>query len=265
LTVIISLSRKPGFNLAAEEYLFSQRHDDIIFLYVNNPCVVIGNNQSINYEVNLNYCRTNKIEIMRRLSGGGAVYHDNGNLNFCIIRNREKSKFPLGTDFLKPMVKLLNEKGIPVETGRRKDLWLDGFKVSGSASHIGKERAMHHGTLLYDTNLEHLKHSLAAESPDCSSENSHYRSHYSDYLSELPKDPVRAISSVPSPVMNIRTYLEKKGMEAPSSLNFFKIIFREFLNSYELQEPAGFTAEETVRISEIQKNVYQKNHWIYKK
>jgi len=202
---------------------------------------------------------------MRRLSGGGAVYHDNGNLNFCIIRNREEHKFPLGTDFLKPIVKVLNDRDIPVETGKRKDLWLDGFKVSGTAAHIGNKRAMHHGTLLYDCDLDHLKHSLAAESPDCISEGYHSSSHLSEYTIELPKEPVRLISSVSSPVMNIRTYLENKGMEAPSSLDFFKLIFLDFLKSYELPNPTGFTLEETARIIEIQKTIYQKVHWIYKK
>ena len=265
MTLFVSTSRKPGFNLAAEEFLFSQRKDDIIFLYINNPCVVIGSNQAINEEVNLNYCKLNKIEIMRRLSGGGAVYQDNGNLNFCIIRNRVESKFPLGTDYLKPIVKILNEMNLPVITGKRKDLWLNGFKISGTASHIGNKRAMHHGTLLYDCNLQHLKQSLAAESPDIPSDNSHISSHFSDSENENPKDKIRAISSVPSPVLNIKNYMIENGKEVTSSLDFFKLIVSKFLNSFGLPEPLKFNPEEIAHITEIQKNVFQKVHWLYKK
>lgn len=265
MTVIVSTSRKPGFNLAAEEYLFSQSQEDIVFLYINNPCVVIGSNQAIHEEVNLNYCKSNKIEVMRRLSGGGAVYHDNGNLNFCFIRNRVKSKFPLGTDFLKPIVKLLNEMGLPVVTGKRKDLWLNGLKISGTASHIGNKRAMHHGTLLYDSNLQHLKESLAAESQDIPSENSHISSHFSESENVESKKKIRAISSVPSPVLNIRDYLISSGKDAPSSIEYFRIIISNFLTSLGLTESQKFKPEEIAQITEIQKNVYQKVHWIYKK
>lgn len=265
MTIIVSTSRKPGFNLAAEEYLFSQSQDDIVFLYINNPCVVIGSNQAIHEEVNLNYCRLNNIEIMRRLSGGGSVYHDNGNLNFCFIRNREESKFPLGTDFLKPIVKLLNEMGLPVVTGKRKDIWLNGYKISGTASHIGNKRAMHHGTLLYDSDIKHLKLSLAAESPDIPSDTSHISSHLAESEFDEPKEKIRAISSVPSPVLNIKDYLIENGMDAPSSADYFKIIISNFLTSLGLPETQQFSPEEIVQITDIQKNIYQKIHWIYRK
>lgn len=261
LTVFVSTSRKPGFNLAAEEFLFSQRQDDLVFLYINNPCVVIGSNQAIYEEVNLNYCRLNEIEVMRRLSGGGAVYHDSGNLNFCFIRNREEYKFPLGTDFLKPIVKLLNEMGLPVVTGKRKDLWLNGLKISGTASHIGNKRAMHHGTLLYDCNLQHLKQSLAAESPDVLSDSTPI----TGCDNELPTKKTRAISSVPSSVLNIKDFLIENGMEAPSSLEYFRLIVSNFLKNLGLTGPLMFNPEEVDQITDIQKNVYQKVHWIYKK
>jgi lipoate---protein ligase len=255
-TIIRSTSRKPSFNLAAEEYLFSQRQEDIIFFYINNPCVVIGNNQAIHIEANLEYCRQNNIIVMRRISGGGAVYHDNGNLNFCIIRNREENKFPLGLDFLKPIVGLLNGMGIPVVTGKRKDLWLGDYKISGSAAHIGKLRAMHHGTFLYDTNLEHLKRALGAESPDCLPES----------LCYMEKDQSgKSISSVPSPVMNVREYLKNSGRETLQSTEFFNLVLQKFVTANGLLIPSNLTTEEEAAISEIEKNVYEKYSWIYKK
>jgi len=259
-SVIISISRKPAFNLAAEEYLFSQRQDNILFFYINDPCVVIGNNQAIHAEVNLDYCRIHRIEVMRRLSGGGAVYHDNGNLNFCLIRNREEHTFPLGIDYLQPVVKLLNDMDIPVETGKRKDLWLNGFKVSGTAAHIGRYRAMHHGTLLYDANLDHLKNALIAGTLDYDSDGVRVTIPGADSSS-----PAGAISSIPSPVLNLRSYLESKGQEAMSAPKFFKTIKERFLASDNLPDFTGFTDGEVAAITEIQQSVYQKPTWIYKK
>jgi len=92
MTIIHSHSNSSSFNLAAEEYLFSERQDDILFLYVNEPSVIIGSNQVIRNEVNLNFCAENNIRVVRRMSGGGAVYHDLGNLNYCFITNKTEGK-----------------------------------------------------------------------------------------------------------------------------------------------------------------------------
>ena len=155
MTVIYSCLLDSGFNLAAEEFLFSQRQDEILFLYVNSPCVVIGCNQSIVSECDIGFCKDQAIPIIRRISGGGAVFHDEGNINFCFISNRTQGNFSLGSEFLLPIIHVLNDLKIKVTLGKRKDLWLPGeYKISGTASHISKTRELHHGTLLYDTNLE---------------------------------------------------------------------------------------------------------------
>jgi len=263
--IIISLSSAPGFNLAAEEYLFSQCQDNVIFLYVNDPCVVIGCNQAVHAEVNLNYCRLNHIEVMRRISGGGAVYHDNGNLNYSVIRNREANRFPLNRDFLDPIISLLNGMDLPVTGGKRKDLWLSGCKVSGTASHIGKSRSLHHGTLLYDTDIERLKLSLAAESTDNPAGQLVCENRVSQANRINTQEAVKSISSVPSPVMNIRTYLEKTEKKTLPSTGFFQLLEKELLDHCNIAKIQHFSIKEETAIREIQQNTYQKLSWIYKK
>ena len=107
MTILQSPSNSPTFNLAAEEYLFSQRRDELIFLYVNEPCVIIGSNQVIENEVDVEFCKDNNIQVIRRISGGGAVYHDTGNLNYCFISNREPGRLSLDTEFLNPIIEIL--------------------------------------------------------------------------------------------------------------------------------------------------------------
>jgi len=189
MTIIHSHSNSSSFNLAAEEYLFSERQDDILFLYVNEPSVIIGSNQVIRNEVNLNFCAENNIRVVRRMSGGGAVYHDLGNLNYCFITNKTEGKSLLSADFLLPVVETLKLLNVPVEIGKRKDLWLQGgFKVSGTASHVSKNRELHHGTLLYDTDLDKLQKSLTVEDKD---------------------ESLKGIVSVPSVVKNLKNSLQE--------------------------------------------------------
>ena len=134
MQIIKSTSTSPTFNLSTEEYLFSQSQEEFLFLYVNEPSVIIGCNQAILNEVNIDFCNTNGIQVVRRISGGGAVYHDLGNLNYCFMSNKTNEKSALNPDFLDPIVEVLMALGISVEIGKRKDLWLPGgYKVSGTA------------------------------------------------------------------------------------------------------------------------------------
>ena len=134
--------------------------DGVLFLYVNRPTVVLGCNQAWQREVQLDFCRQNGIAVARRISGGGAVYQDEGTLNFCFAGPRRSDSF--GPAFLQPVVTTLHEMGFAVTVGPRKDLWLNGRKVSGTAAHFSRERALQHGTLLFDTRLDYLHASLTA-------------------------------------------------------------------------------------------------------
>ena len=212
MTIILSPSHSAAFNLATEEYLFSQRTDDIIFLYVNESCIVMGRNQDVFSEVDIDFCTSNNMPVFKRLSGGGTVYHDLGNLNFCFISNRIQGESPLNTVFLQHIVKVLADLQINAEIGIRKDLWLPGGnKVSGTASHISKKRVLHHGTLLYDADLDLLGKSLSIK---------------------IAVKNSRSIASVHSQVINIRSYLKDKNQEAPDSVSFFELIVKKLLEYY---------------------------------
>src|SRR5690606_21954363 len=120
----------------------------------------IGSNQAVVNEVDQDWCIEHEIRIIRRMSGGGAVYHDQGNLNYSLLY--DKSEAPLSGRFLEPVVAVLQALSVPVEVGKRKVLWLNGKKISGSASHVSLQRELHHGTLLYDSDLEALQRALNA-------------------------------------------------------------------------------------------------------
>jgi lipoate-protein ligase A len=245
MQIIHSTSNSPTFNLAAEDFLFSERQDDLLFLYVNEPSVIIGCNQAIRNEVNLEFCKENEIQIVRRMSGGGAVFHDLGNLNYCFISNKTEGKSALNDDFLQPIVGVLSALGVPVEIGKRKDLWLpDRYKISGTASHVSKNRELHHGTLLYNTNLEMLEMSLVSNKMDSN---------------------VKAIASVRSTVKNLHSYLEQQGQFAISSITFFELVIKNLLQFFNLESVIFFNDKEVESIIKIESNKYKTNEWTYKK
>ncbi|MCC8088765.1 MAG: lipoate--protein ligase family protein [Rikenellaceae bacterium] len=163
MKLIVSNSNSPYFNIASEKHILTERlHEDVLFLYRNLPCVVVGRNQIPEAEVDTEFCRKYGIHVLKRLSGGGTVYHDPGNINYCFVKDKG-SELVLDVDFLEPVVAVLSGFGIKAEKGKRKDLWLDGKKISGTASHITKHRVMFHGTLLYDSDLAILNSALRGD------------------------------------------------------------------------------------------------------
>jgi len=157
---IISPSNNPFFNIAAEEFLFKNFADDVLFLYINTPSVVVGKHQNTMAEINPLYVFENKIPVIRRMSGGGAVYHDTGNLNFSFHKTVEDTAKVSFRDFNIPVVEYLNKLGIQAEVSNRNDIVVKGFKVSGHAQHVFRNRVMSHGTLLINSDLEKLSATL---------------------------------------------------------------------------------------------------------
>jgi lipoate-protein ligase A len=157
---IVSPTTDPFFNLAAEEYLFRNFTDDVLFLYINAPSVVVGKHQNTMAEINPLYVFENNIKVIRRMSGGGAVYHDAGNLNFSFHKTVEDTSKVRFSEFSIPVVQVLNEMGVPAEINARNDIIVNGFKVSGHAQHVFRNKLMSHGTLLIDSDLEKLTETL---------------------------------------------------------------------------------------------------------
>ncbi len=148
----------PLFNIAAEEYVLKHFTDDVLMLWQSRPSVVIGKHQNLVAEVNLNYTRQNNIPVLRRISGGGTVYHDLGNLNYTFIRSEENRERLIDFKaFSKPVIEFLKTLGIKAEVEGKSNLVVDGKKFSGNAAHVFKNRVIHHGTLLYNSNLDELE------------------------------------------------------------------------------------------------------------
>lgn len=145
-------------NIAAEECLFQRANIKSLMFYVNSDCVVLGRTQNPFKEVDIAYAAANGIPIARRRSGGGSVFHDEGNLNFCFVRSRDEHE-PLSN--AKLVASVLQEAfGIKAAVNDRADILVDGMKVAGAAYRISKDRAYHHGTLLINSNLDRLRRVL---------------------------------------------------------------------------------------------------------
>ena len=156
----------PAINLALEEYLV--RHfrggKTVLLFYVNAPAVVIGRNQVPHTEVNLLEAVRRDIRVVRRLSGGGAVYHDRGNLNFSLIQAHAPDTILSPAEALQPVVQGLRGAGIPVYLNARHDIMVDGRKVTGAAQYRTRNRCLTHGTLLVSADLAALRRALEADS-----------------------------------------------------------------------------------------------------
>lgn len=151
-------------NLAAEERLFQRANIKSLMFYVNSDCVVLGRTQNPFKEVDVAYAAANGIPIARRRSGGGTVFHDEGNLNFCFVRSRDEHE-PLSNAKLVASV-LWEAFGIKASVNDRADILVEGLKVAGAAYRISKDRAYHHGTLLINSNLDRLRRVLKSPLSD---------------------------------------------------------------------------------------------------
>lgn len=228
-----------SINLALEEYVL--RHldilDDYLLLYQNNPAVVLGRHQNLWEEVNLNFIMKNNISINRRISGGGTVYHDPGNLNYSFVTKFEKFKFNNYHFFTKPIIAALHSWDIKAELNGRNDIVIGDKKISGSAQFTSKDRMMSHGTLLFESNLHNLKISLNPERKNIQS---------------------KAIKSVKSGVANISDFLSK---------NYDIEIFKEKLLDHFFNSPQHQKLElsptDWQHIQQLAEDKYQKWDWIF--
>ena len=159
---LVNTSKDPYFNMALDEFVLEKMDlpAPVFFLWQNSPSVIIGMNQNAYAEVNIPYLEENGINLVRRVTGGGAVYHDLENLNYTIVgRSRDLEKDYPG--YLNFMVNALRTLGVPAELSGRNDILVDGRKCSGYAKRVYKDRLMVHGTLMFDVDLEKLSKALA--------------------------------------------------------------------------------------------------------
>lgn len=197
MIIIQSTTTNPQTNIATEEYLFNSFKEDILFIYRNKPSIIVGKHQNAFSEVNKTYCENNNIEVVRRMSGGGAVYHDLGNLNFTQITSVEGQNKVDFFKFLDPMLQFIQALGVPVKTNERHNIMIEDEKITGTACHTFKSRVMHHGTLLFSADLGALHGALIPDNPNFAS---------------------KAVKSVPSKVTrlsdHLKTDMKIEGFEA---------------------------------------------------
>ncbi len=156
-----SPSTDPFFNIATEECLLRERNEEFFILYVDQPSIIVGKHQNTLAEVNYKYVIENNVPVIRRISGGGTVYHDLGNLNFCVIANSREGYQIDFRKYIQPVVDtLIREYDIPAEMAGKNDIRVNGLKISGNAEHVYKNRVLHHGTLLVNSDLQNLSAAL---------------------------------------------------------------------------------------------------------
>lgn len=234
----------PKINLAIEEYILENfgEKDTYLLFYVNSPSIIIGRNQNTIEEINTDYVDEKGISVVRRLSGGGAVYHDEKNLNFSFITKDDGNSFQNFAKFTQPVVDALNHIGVPAELQGRNDLTADGRKISGNAMFSTKGRMFSHGTLMLDSELEELTKALKVKKIKIES---------------------KGIKSIRSRVANISEFLDE-----PISMQEFKdLILRYIFDVEDVKDVPQYvlTEEDWKKIHEISENRYQKWEWNYGK
>jgi len=181
-------SNDPYFNLAIEELLLRKKTEDYLILGINTPSVIIGKHQTPHREINTRFLTEHKIPVIRRITGGGTVYHDAGNLNFTFIKQAEPGKQVDFRKYTQPVIDFLASEGVDARFEGKNDLKVEGLKISGNAEHVHHNRVLHHGTLLFSTSLNILRNTLRKDT-------SHYTS--------------RAVESNPSSVANLNERLSR--------------------------------------------------------
>lgn len=225
----------PAFNLATEEWLLRHADTDIFMLWRNAPAVIVGRNQNTASEIDTDFVRERGITVIRRLTGGGAVFHDLGNVNFSFIQIGRQSKQLDFHRFTVPIMEALRSMGVNCQFEGRNDLVIDGQKFSGNAQLIEKDRVLHHGTLLFSAQM-------------------------ADLSGALKINPVKyvdkAVKSVAKRVTNISSHLP-----APMDVETFITRVMAHVSGSAADLPPGLSAEEEAAINALVESKYGTWEW----
>jgi len=226
----------PYYNLAAEEYLLKTAIADTFMIWRNEPSVIIGKHQNTSREINHHFVESRKLPVIRRITGGGTVYHDLGNINFSFIYTDRKENLVDFRFFTKPVILFLQRLGLNAGFEGKNNIIADGLKVSGNSAHIFRNKVLHHGTLLFNSDLDTLEKAIAGR-----------EEHYKD----------KSVRSIRSSVTNISDLLTVKISEEE-----FIDSLRSFILDY---YPGSFSDElnskENDSISRLVEDKYKKHEW----
>lgn len=236
---IESKSNDPMYNLSLEQYVFDELPKDrsYFMLWQNDNSIIVGKNQNTIEEINEDMVKEKNVNVVRRLSGGGAVYHDMGNLNFTFIADSDNMESIDMALFIKPIIATLAELGVTAEMTGRNDIVIDGQKFSGNSQYIKKGRVMHHGTIMFDSDLELVPKLLNVSKHKIQS---------------------KGLKSVKSRITTIKKHLDKD------------ITLQEFMDALKKNVFQGvdidqytITEEDNKKINEIKENRYATWEWNY--
>ena len=238
---IVNKSTDPAYNIALEEYCFKRltRFEKIFILWINEPAIIVGKYQNTMAEINGRYVKEQGIHVVRRITGGGAVYHDLDNLNYTIISKEEEGRSDFDFEaFSQPVIEALAGLGVKAEFSGRNDITIDGKKVCGNAQAYADGRVMHHGCLLFNTDLTVLSKAL-----------------------EPPKETVRskAIKSVRSRVDNILPHLK----EEMSVHEFADKVLEQMVRRFPEMQPYTFNESELQEIERARREKFANWDWNY--
>lgn len=208
----------PAMNLALEEYALKHlpANEEYLLFYINEPSIIIGKNQNTIEEINVPYVKQHGIHVVRRLSGGGAVYHDLGNLNFSFLTDDDGKSFHNYRKFTEPVVEALRQMGVNAELTGRNDIQVGERKISGNAQYATKGRMFTHGTLMFDSELENVVAALNVK---------------------LEKIQSKGVKSIRSRVANISEFLSEPMTIVEFKDKLLRSIFHDTdVREYELTE-----------------------------
>ncbi|GKT03639.1 lipoate--protein ligase [Furfurilactobacillus entadae] len=241
-------SHNIGENLATEQYLMNNKQFDepLLLFYYEEPCIIVGRNQNTMEEINQKYVQEHNIRVTRRLSGGGAVYQDLGNLCFSFVVDSNSEAFGDFKSFTKPIVTALQKMGAEsVQVSGRNDILVDGRKFSGNAMYTRNGKTFSHGTLMLDVDLDVVTHAL-----------------------NVPEDKIasKGIKSVRSRVTNLRPYLapDYQDIDVPT---FRDLLLKELFDVNDLADIKSHeyvvTPEDQKEIDKLYEQYYNNWDWVY--
>ena len=238
---ILSNSTDPAWNLALEQYVFDSLPGDrsYFMLWQNADTIVVGRYQNTLAELNEAYVRAENITVVRRLSGGGAVYHDMGNLNFTFITDADQTDKINFRMFCEPVMETIASYGVQAELSGRNDMTVDGKKFSGNAQYIKKGRTMHHGTIMISSDLARVAKALQVDRSKMES---------------------KGVKSVASRVTNLCDYIGKD-----VSVEEFRNRLVEIVSKKEVLVPYVLTDTDKAAIERIRRERYDSWEWNYGK
>ena len=233
--------RIPAYNMAMEDLIINYLpEDDYLTFYIHDPSIIIGRHQNTLEEINEEYVREKGIHIQRRLSGGGAVYHDHGNLNFSFIVRGSRDDVNHFDVLTLPVIKTLEKLGVKAELSGRNDILIDGKKFSGNAQYFHNGRLLQHGTIMLNSEMSELAHALKVKPIKIES---------------------KGVKSVRSRVTNIMDYLEDKTL----TVEQFKDLLLETIGEIYPLEEYALTDEEKVIHNRLVEEKFKTWEWNYGK